>query len=863
MAPREPLRQLKDKETKAYEVSDLASLVRELYLDIAGRNAQERREHAEGGRLMANLRSGKLLMKRDPVFGTTALIKGLPRRTQNDQHVYPLAQVNSTQLTASWTLARPKTVPRHFGTSNKAQIQHAMITKLIEHYDAEWMDELFHQRESLSAMDYGTIAIRVDYDDKLHQMTRLMPVLQDTDKTVFDGYGNCLECGYEGVPDQFGAADSQPQCPECGDYNVGDLVPAQHVTSPEVVGAREVSQGDVRIDLIPIPALNWDMRKLIQESSWCHQRTVVSQRLINSMLGVRVADHDGSDDYAMQVWNQVGTRGGSTAGNGRENLHGNYDPMNNLATMDEVWFKPEHYAGSTIPKDEKTVSGMTVPKNTPLEQVFPKGICITGFNEMTIIAGIFPEKCRITSSVYHIQSASGVGKGTQDSVEISEHLSVAHSAAMAVIKRFGAGGGHWYDSDVMSAKEAQALMKPGGLVGVKMRGTNYSSVDQVLRKVEAGTLDQGNMAMIAQLSNMLNIVFQTTDFTSGVADNRVDVNTLGGQQLLTAQNQQRSAAPLRMKAYSRARTFEDVIAVVRERMPIPKFYGTNDNFGLTKGRMISGDDLPDDIKCDSVPDSELPTNTLTKRDNFERMLTGIGQAGLNYFEIMQTSPRVAAWMAEQFQVELPFLNYGEMLIVCQDRMDQIKDAAQMYEQVAELSGYTEDPTQVAEQIVMEISPPIESTEDNHQIKAQILAEYLDDDAVKEWTPLQRACVQALIWRHHKADRDFRIGVMGLQQEGELGLQEQANQAQQMMQAPMMEQQAQMQQQQAAQQLEMQQQEQAAQGEMMAQEKLAAQMEKTLDYEREEEARDSQLKRDMQLEKLRLQARKQPSTQRTK
>lgn len=852
-APAKPLTRLKEDSDTGYEVSDLASFARELYLDIRERNKEERREHAEAARLMSNLRSGKLEMKRDPVFGRLALLERLPRRTQQDRHIYPLAQVNSTQLTSIWTLARPKILPRHFGTTNKAQIQAAMIEKVIDHYFAEWMDEYFHQQESLAAMDYGTIAIRTDYDNTLNQLKQLMPVIEDAEETVFEGYGHCRECGHEGTPETFGAADAMPQCPECGDYNIGSLVPAQTVSVPKIVGVEEVVQGDIRIDLVPIPTLNWDLSKLIQHSPWVHQRKAVSKRLAESILKISVIENDGADDYALQVMNETGARGASVEGWGRENGKGHYQNYGNVAIMEEVWFKPEMYAGTKLSKDEMTVSGETIPRNTPLEKIFPQGMCIVGFNDMSVLSGVFNEKCHIRSTVYHIQSNSGIGKGTTDAIEISEHLNVAHSAAMAVIKRFGAGGGHWYDQDVLTSRQAAALLKPGGLVGVRMRGTQYTSVEQVLRKIEAGTLDQGNMAMLAQLANMMNITFQTTDFTSGVADNRVDVNTLGGQQLLQAQNQQRSAAPLRMKAYLHAGVGEDVVSHFRSNMRLPKVFGKFDKYGLTKAKYITGADIPEHIRCDAVPDSELPTNKLTKRDNFERMMEKMGQSGTPYLEIVATSPRVASWIADNFNVELPLFNYTEMLTVCQDRLDQVKDAALMYEQAGQLSGYQEDPSIVGDQIIMEISPPIEPTEENHDIKAQILAEYLDDDEVKEWTPYQRAAVQALIWAHHKANRDFRFSIQGLEQEGALGLQAQAAEAARAIQAPMMaDQQAMNAQGQPDPEAEA---AAAQEAEMMA--RLGDEMQATTQFSRDEEAADNQLKRDMELEKVRAKARPKP------
>ncbi len=744
-------------------------------------------------------------------------------------------------------------MPRHFGNTNKAQIQQAMIAKVIEHYDAEWMDELFHQQESLSAMDYGTIAIRVDYDDTLNQLMQTMPVIEDRAQVVFAGYANCLECGHEGVPDNFQkSADQMPRCPNCGDYNVGSMVPPQHVTAPAVVGMQSVSQGDIRIDLLPIPSLNWDMHKLVHQSSWVHQRTAVSKRLVESLLQIKVAANDGTEDFGLRSINEIAHRGSSVAGYGREDLGGHYQSTGNTTIMDECWFRPDHYAGTKLGRDEKTVSGDVIPKGVPLEQIFPDGLCISGFNDMSIVSGVWSEKCRILSTVYHIQSFSGRGKGTTDAIEISEHLNVTHTAAMAAIKRFGAGGGWQYDSDVISQREAQAMLKPGGLVGVKMRGTNYTSIDQVMKKIETGQLDQGNLSMIAALSNMLNVTFQTTDFTAGVADSRVDINTLGGQQLLQAQNQQRSAAPLRMKAYLRARVFEQVMDLFRLHIQLPKYFGTFDKFGLTRGKYISGADIPEHIKCDAVPDSELPTNSLTKRDNFERLLEKTGASGTPFLEVVQASPRVAAWMAEQFQVELPLFNYTEILIVCQNRLDQIKDLAQVQQQAAELSGYAEQPSIVADQIVEQITPPIEPTEDNLDIKAQVLAEYLDDDEVKDWTPYQRAAVQALIWKHHKAQAEFRASLASIEQQGQLALQNQAVQANQAMQAPMLQQQ-----QQDNADAQEQQNNAAMHGELMN--RVGSQAEAAMQFSRDQEAADHQHQRDLELEKVRAQGRNKPAS----
>ena len=858
-APLDPLRNYR-KDDQSYKESSLASYAKSVMRDLKNRNLIEKREINEAARLMSGLRSGKLIMLRDPIYGAMSLIKNLPRTSHSDRHIHPLAQVNSTQLTSIWTLSRPKTVPRDFGNTNKSQIQQAVIEQIIEHYDSSQMDEMFHQRESLSAMDYGTIAIQVQYDERLNRLTQIAPILENQTKKVFDGYGYCAECLTEGVPEDFQADGENlaKRCKACGSYNVSDIIQPQMVNAPMIVGAEEIVQGDVSIDLLNIGQLNWDMRGNTQDSAWIHKRTEVSRYLVSSLLNIDVADEDPEFDYGLRVLNAMGTRGGSVDGWGRDNLDGNYRMEVGTTILDEIWLKPEYYAGCRAEMDEKTVSGIEIKKKQLYTEVFPDGMAIVGFNDNDIVAGIFNEKCRINSSVYHIQSASGLGKGTTDAIEISEHLNIVHSALMAQIKRHGAGGGTWYDSDVMTRQQAKELKKASGLVGIKMRGTQYNSVDQALKQIETSEPGQGNFLALNQLSNMLNIVFQTTDFTPGVTDSRVDINTLGGQQLLQAQNQQRSAAPLRLKGYLRARVFEEVLELVREHIKIPKFFGSRDKFSLSKGKFISGKDLPDNIKCDSVPDSELPVNRLTRRDNLGQFLTQMGQSGLDFVGLVQAQPRLASWMANEFHVEMPLFNYTEILVVCQKRLDEVLEKALEGEQIMQLMGQMMPPETAAEQVVNMLTAPITATEDNLVIKAQVLAEYLDDDEASKWSPLQKAAVQALIWRHYQSDRDMRIGVMSLEQDGQLGLQAKQVQAEMAMQAPMMAQQNAMQQEQSNQQMQG---EAASRLLDMANEedKFAREQESAdLQLEREKEKEAIGHERSLELEKMKLKGRNKPA-----
>lgn len=782
LAPLSPLLALKDKSNrKPYEDSTLVQIFRDFHNEIKNRHIEERREIAETAKLISNVRSGKLVMKRNPIHGGLALVKPVPIRPRTDRHVYPLAQVNSSQLTAIWTLSRPKALPRHFGNTNKAQIQHAVLEQIIEHYEGEYLgDEYFNQKESLTMMDYGTSIIRVSYDSRLNAISETKPIIEGVEQTLFEGYAFC-PCGKEGTPEDFQLkGEAMPRCPDCGGYNISDPIEAQVISVPQIVGQRTYKQGDICIELLDVASSNWDMSKLVQHSDFFYSRSEVPLNFIRSILGCDIDEADPSIDTGQQVLNALGTRGGSAQGYGRENLDGHVGYSRSMkAYMEEEWYEPDWYAGLTLSKDEKTVSGEVIPKGVDLAKIFPDGACMVGFNDMQVPVALYNEKRTIFSSVYHIQSNSGVGNGISAIVDIAEQLNSAHSANLEVIKRHGAGGGVLYDRNVMSKSEAQAAMKPGKLTGVDLKSGGYTSVDQVIAQIKTGELNNSNLAMIAQLSNLMNLSSQTTDFTPGVADSNVNVNTLGGQQMLAAQNQQRAAAPLRMKGWLRAQVYQDgVLPLFRQHIKLPKWLSSTDRFGMTKGRMVSGKDLPERVRCNWANDSELPMDQMTKRNNISMLLEKVGLSGITFFDLAAAKPRIAAALATDFGADIPLFNHHDILIVCQDRIDELRELAAEAEQMAQMSGFAPPVEEIGGALVAGLQRrPVLKGEENLMLKAEVLGEYLDDDEAVEWSPAMRAGVQALIQACYMAAAQAEVDKARPMMEAEAQLQGQQAQAQ--------------------------------------------------------------------------------------
>jgi hypothetical protein len=102
----------------------------------------------------------------------------------------------------------------------------------------------------------------------------------------------------------------------------------------------------------------------------------------------------------------------------------------------------------------------------------------------------------------------------------------------------------------------------------------------------------------------------------------------------------------------------------------------------------------------------------------------------------------------------PLFNRQEVLVVCQNRVNKLKELVSQAEQEAQMMGTPPDLEAIVGQL--KLFP----FEENHQIKAQILSRYLDDDEVQqEWSETMVAAVQLLISKHFEFDSNIQGQVM--------------------------------------------------------------------------------------------------------
>lgn len=752
-APVEPLKNARRiVRSSANDPSSLNAFLREIGQEILSVHDTEFQQLAEQARIIANLRAGKLIMKQDLFNGGYVFFS--PNSASADRFNYPLFPQNSEILKAKWSKSRPAVAARSFGDGYKSEIQRTSVDLLIKNYFRDIFTHEYELREALSAQDYGTYITHFFYNSRLNQMRETIPIIQNTPQTVLEGYGACFNCGHENTPDAFARGVYQdenvqsimPQCPECGGYNVSNLVQPTVVDQAEVVGVEEIIQGDITGRLLDVAAARWDPHVLAHDSDYFTYAEYVPLRLVHQMFGenIGIEGGDGSD-MGLQIVDALAAKGGQSEGFGVNDIYGTQESLPR-AEMRTTWLRPSRYAGVRLSQDEETFAGI-IPADTPLEQIFPDGLCFVSFNDFNLIPVIAAEKANIRAGVMFIQSHSGIGKGVGDAADIAKDLSELYSMAMASVKRYGAGGLIINESLGLTQADVRKMFQPRQAVFTKQPVENVS---RGVFQMQTNPVNPALPEFLVQCSNLLNMAFMTGDFTQGMVQD-VDINTLGGQELAHAKAEEQKGAIFTMKAFHREGCASIIFDLFREYIKLPRYYTyENDRHGRTKGKWLQSDQLSPFIRFDAVPESEIAINAFERRAGAREMITAFGGIG-QLIQATQIDPKMTAWFTKQFGQDLPSLNEEEIHLVCIDRVDAIKEASAIYQ----------DPEQILQALGTKL-PKVR--EFGHVIKAEFLSAMLDDDELQEWPPYALAALSSLIEMHYELEAESQARNAMLQQD---------------------------------------------------------------------------------------------------
>lgn len=730
--------------------SSVNAIFRELWQGYSTENEAAWREVILQGQTVANCRAGKLVMKRDLIGTGYVFVKPLSSNRGRDRSNFPVFPSISETLKSKWERANPQVKARHFGDGYKTEIQLSSIDTVIASYFKDCFGRLYKLRENLSAQDYGVYITQFEYDVQLNQMMQLAPIIQNQSKVMVDGYGACMDCGNEGHPDDFAKTGAPyPQCPECGSFKTTSMVPDTIADQAVITGVEEIVQGDLCARLRDFPASRYDPSVLPHESGHFLYSEYMPLRLIHQMFGEELEINAGeAEDIGLQVMDALAGRGGNIENLGENNTNNVLDRFADQGILQSMWLKPETYAGYKLDKPEDTLAGR-IPADVPFEQIWPEGVCVRGFNDMAIQVALLAEEANLASGVYMLMSHSGIGKGVDDVVDIAKDLNELHSMGMAGIKRYAASGLAIDKNSGLTQQDVKNLFNPRKAVFVDT-SQNQGDINRSIMQLHTQPVNPVIPQYAIQLSNLINMASMTGDFSQGLVQD-VDINTFGGQQLAHAKTEEQKGAILTMLSEHRELSATILYKLFRKHIKMPRFYTMNqDKHGPTRGKWISGADMPKDLKFDVVPDSEISENKFEKQLKAQEMTEKAGGL-MAMIQAAQVDPRMTAWYARMYGIELPLLDEEEVQLVCLSRLGDIKELSEMFQ----------DPREV----LASLSNKLQVYEDAHLPKAEFLRKMLDDDEVQGWNPVAMGSVQLLIDTHYQMEAQAQVRVESIKQSG--------------------------------------------------------------------------------------------------
>ncbi len=783
LAPVKPLFSLaENEEAPKYLCDGLLEILK----DKLGKDSELWREIAETTEVTSNFIQGKQIFQQ-----TTNgwKIQNIRRTNPNKIACINLMQFYCTQNLQRIVSSNPDIEPaeefRRVAYKDKVKKNRAVWNGYERKFYTTWFD---HQ-EALHAITSGTYIESVQYDH-LAQGTQVFQELWGEKKVpISDGMGACFSCAHESDYQNFKGS----QCPECGSADTYTEQPVYQFV-PSVVGQQPVQMGDLSLKIIPVQSVRFDAKVQAEDSSWFLERTRMSKGRLAHILGRKMNFGEGVTDKGLDSIESIAKAGNTLFGKESYHIANASDDI----TIDRLSLSPEDYAHlSTL--EEETVSGETIPA-AKLTKIFPKGMIVVFANEKHIL-GIYPDvhhSEEISSGVFHMRMGSGLGRGSEDTVEVQKRFT-RNDAQMLRAGESGATPAHWFVEGAVDRKHIKQIGQPGFAIPVKQ------AVASALGKTElVGQIPPANVA-----GTFFQYTYEALDKYRQMVSHAPDVtnNLTGGNRSGTATEAQISDANaealygpmLQMKAAVRKGTASKTIALFHKHFKgVSKYftYGTTKQ-DLAVGENIKGEDVDPEIEFVVVANSERPKTRYTQKQAFAEMFAISGGAeGLMVMK--QAAPDLLSEMLKAFDLELAIDDFDTMEELNWRRLKQILEVAKEFD--AEVQGQI---PLIPEILLLGLKPQIRPTEPYHAEKAMWYSEYLDTPDALELSEKEREAIDILIMAHRNGGVIQMGDVMAAQSEATVAGQ-----------APLMEQQMAMAEQQAQTEMAGQEAQQEHEGQMM-------------------------------------------------
>jgi hypothetical protein len=575
----------------------------------------------------------------------------------------------------------------------------------------------------------------------------------------------------EGDTEGFGAAEavagsanadvlplSPSACPDCQSTAI-EIRPATEELIEAVVDVKEYKLGNLKALSVPYSQLRHEISCSFEESPWGRwKRRIRTEELKVKWPKLKIPSandakkRDPGLAYEEAMRSSVASSSSSTtslASRGK----------NHYTDFTMWWFQPCMYQDYIFPADVETVAGERIPAGTKAIDVFPNGMYVALADGIDVPLQIKDEshKKRWVTAPYHLRLFTGLGLGVQDAVEMQREWNLVLSLVFTQL-RTAALAGWLYDKDAVEPDHVRKLSQPNMSVPVNLRNRPEGTrIEQLVYQMKPGQIPSHIPWYIGQLdANMQTSMGALVN--EGIPG--MDSKTATGVEQMVGASQQHNAPEYALIGDADERSAAVLFELAKKHYVEPRFLPNRGKRGKQGGIWLSAADFSNgQVRFEAVRDSWMPNTRADKREAIKGLLLMFGGIqGL--LAAMQTMPEFVDQCAEAFQIDIQGDLFEPTVLLCQQRVDQIKELAPQYLPMLEemnflaamgevsidpMTGMPMSPVDaLAQEIIDQLQPPPELEEPAHPVAIKCLREMFLDDEIKEADELTRACLKRLI-----------------------------------------------------------------------------------------------------------------------
>lgn len=620
-------------------------------------------------------------------------------------------------------------------------------------YESKFFTQWYSQQEALHAIVTGWYGESVEYDNLKRGAKVFKEVFGEKELQISPGYSKCFSCGLEGGYSDF-VSGPIPVCPQCGSMEI--LPPEEPMTQKfrTITGVEPMYTGDLVLKHKSILNFRFDLKDKAEVSSWSITRTVMPRRKLEWMLGnASIPASDIRRDDGLKALDEI-ARASNT-------ISGIVSPVSDAyktddIIVDKICLKPEDVAHIINREDTMTISGELIPKGQRLSDMCPpEGMTIFAINEGGTILGIFPgehHSLELATGVYHMRWMSGLGRGSEDTVEVQKRFNRFDSQTVKFLEAT-ASPARTYVKGSIDRAHVKQISYPNAVIPINQEVAQALGTTELIRQIQPGNAS-GNLFQYTYdiLNQFRQLTSHVTDFSNAFPG--VDNRTATGAQLAKTNADSIFAPMLQLKGEVRIATAENTLRLYnRHFQGVAKYFSFGESSsGQHIGDYLKGEDVDCEIKFTVVRNSEQPKTPYDRQADFVNMLAAAGQSG-GYDMLKQQDPKLAQALLKTFDIDIDDNTYDLTVDVCETRLDEALNLQKQYFGLEdELGNQGFEMEQLPpEVLLMGLTQEITVEEPNHLLKAKWFSEYLDTPQGFALSNLEREVVRMFVRTHYQME----------------------------------------------------------------------------------------------------------------